>query len=744
VFRRYGVVVLSVALTTALRYALNAQLGTRSIYNFYFLAVTVSALVGGAGPGLAALALSALIAIYLFVPPEFAFALRHADDWIGLAAFVTTGLIIVWLTTRERAVRRQSEASEERYRDLVETSQDLIWAFDTNGIMTYVNQEASLAVLGVDATEVVGRPWAEFVPPDEIDSLKAAFAAVMAGGTLRHRAITALGKDGSPVSLLLNAIPQRSGDRVIGVTGTSVDVTEQRAQERQLELFRVFMDQSPDGILIVDEASRRILDVNQTVCQWLGYSREELLELQTADIVLPHPTMTWEERRAEAYRLGHSTDPSKPPPVIEVDYRRRDGTAVPREVGFRFVVVQGKEYIVAVARDVTDRKRLEQQLQQSLKMEGIGRLAGGIAHDFNNVLTAISGYTELALETLGEGHPVAPDLTEVRDSAARAAALTRQLLAFARKQVIQPRLLSITELVHNLEGMLGRLLGEDIRLNTRLADDLWTVSADPGQLEQILVNLAVNARDAMPRGGTLTFETANVALGTDYAEAHPDVTPGEYVQLTVSDTGVGMSETVQRHIFEPFFTTKEPGKGTGLGLATCHGIVNQSGGHIWLYSEPGRGTTFKIYFPHAVGAAEPVPQALPRDQAIAGGTETILLVEDDRLVRRFATAALQRLGYQVIAAETGDQAIRLAEELREPVDLLFTDVVMPGTNGPEVARRVRAVHPAVRVLYTSGYTDDAIVHHGVAAEGMAFLQKPYSPADVTAKVRAVLDAPADT
>ena len=740
--KKYAVVLLTVLLTTALRYALHGALGTRSIYTFYFVAVTISAVYGGLGPGVAALGLSALIATCLFVPPEFVLTLRSAQDWIGLAAFLVTGLVIIGLTARVRAAREASHASEEQYRSLVETSQDIVWAFDLEGRVTFISQQASRTILGYDAAEIVGRSWSDFVAPEELADHGASFAAVVRGETMRHVPLTAIRKDGVRVDLLVTAIPRRAGaEGVTGVTGTAVDVTGQRIQERNLELFRLLMDQSADGILIIDDTSEAILDANQTICRWLGYRRDELLGRSTQEIVHPHPTLTWEGQRAEAYRLGHSADPAAPPPVLEIQYRRRDGVALPREVGFRYVEVHGLEYIVAVARDVSERKRMEQQLQQSLKMEGIGRLAGGIAHDFNNLLTAIGGYTELSLISVGPEHEAAADLAEIQAAAERAAGLTRQLLAFARRQIIQPRPLSLNDLVGNTEALLERLLGEDIKLLVRLQAELWPVTADPGQFEQILVNLAVNARDAMPSGGNLTFETANVTLSADYSHSHPEVVPGDYVRLTVSDTGVGMSETVQQHVFEPFFTTKELGKGTGLGLATCHGIVKQSGGHIWLYSEPGQGATFKIYLPRAKGLT-PTTQSPPESGAAPeGGTETILLLEDDALVRRFATAALRRAGYRVIETDAVGEAIRLAEELGPGVHMLFTDVVMPGMNGPEVARRIREAHPRIRVLYASGYTDDTIVHHGVVTHGVTLLQKPYSVADLLAKVRTVLDEP---
>ncbi|MEP6573887.1 MAG: PAS domain S-box protein [Gemmatimonadota bacterium] len=735
--RRYGVAVVSVAVTTALRAVLQGVLGTRSIYTFYFIALTVSTFYGGRGAGIAALIISAIVATWLFVPPAFVLTLNYAADWIGLVAYLVAGGTIIAVTASQRAARRRGRESESRYRELVESSEDLIWAFDLDGRMTFVNDEASRIVFGYSAREMIDRPWAEFAVREEGDALAAKFAAVLAGESLRHIPVTALGRDGAKIDLLVNAVPTRNaGGKIVGVTGTSVDVTSQRVQERKFEVFRSLMDHSADGILIIAERTRTILDVNQTFCTWLDYPEAELLGRRIEDIVVPHPTLTWEERQLESYRMGHDT--STPTPVVEAIYLRRDGTQVPREVGFRFVESGGTEVIVAVVRDVSERKRLEQQLQHSQKMEGIGRLAGGIAHDFNNLLTAISGYTELAIAALPEGDPVCDDLAQVANAAARAAALTGQLLAFARKQVIQPRLVSVNTLVSGLRGLLVRLLGEDVVIRTHLADELWLINIDPGQFEQILVNLAVNARDAMPAGGILLMETANVILGDDYARKHPELIPGEYVRLAVTDSGIGMDAKIQERLFEPFFTTKPAGKGTGLGLATTHGIVRQNGGHIWVYSEPGKGSTFKIYLPRATeGIAAAV---VPAPSPAVTGNETVLVVEDEELVRSFAVVALRRLGYQTLDAGGGAEALELARAHAGKIHLLMTDVVMPDLNGRMVAERLLKIHPETRVLYASGYTDDTIIHHGMLESGVDFLQKPYSITELASKVRLVLDA----
>ncbi|MDY7040589.1 MAG: ATP-binding protein, partial [Chloroflexota bacterium] len=377
-------------------------------------------------------------------------------------------------------------------------------------------------------------------------------------------------------------------------------------------------------------------------------------------------------------------------------------------------------------------------LLQAQKMEAVGRLAGGVAHDFNNLLTAITGYTSLLLRNLGEDDPLRGDVEEIKKAAHRAASLTGQLLAFSRRQMLQPKMLDLNTVITSMEAMLRRLIREDIKLVTVLAPDLGYVKADPGQIEQVIMNLAVNARDAMPQGGKLTIETVNTYLDEDYAVQAVDVQAGPYVMIEVTDTGVGMDEEILSHIFEPFFTTKGLGKGTGLGLATVHGIIKQSGGHIEVYSEPERVTTFRIYLPQVEGEIEQVEQVqIPLESLL--GSETILLVEDADIVRALARVVLHRNGYNVLEASHGREALLVCEQHDGPIHLLVTDVVMPEMGGRELAEHLTALHPEMKVLYASGYTDDAIVHRDVFERDTAFLQKPFTPEALMRKVREVLD-----
>jgi PAS domain S-box-containing protein len=402
--------------------------------------------------------------------------------------------------------------------------------------------------------------------------------------------------------------------------------------------------------------------------------------------------------------------------------------------------------MVLVLRDMTERKQAEEalrhteeQLIQAQKMEAVGRLAGGVAHDFNNLLTAIIGYSHLIQSRLDQASPMRNEIDEIYKAGQRAATLTSQLLAFSRKQVLQPKIVDLNTIVANTSKMLSRVIGEDIRFRTILDPGLKPIKADPGQMEQVLMNLAVNARDAMPEGGSLLIETANVYLDEEYAEQHVEVRHGHHVMLVVSDSGCGMDSKTLANIFEPFFTTKEQGKGTGLGLATVYGIVKQSGGHIFVYSEPDKGTTFKVYLPQV--EAEPFSLEPPtQSNSLPLGTETVLLAEDDLQVRAFASRVLKGLGYHVLEAANGEEALRVARLQPEAIAILLTDVVMPQIGGKYLSEKLTRERPEIKVLFLSGYTADSIVHHGVLDEGVAFLHKPFSAGDLARRVREVLDA----
>jgi PAS domain S-box-containing protein len=435
------------------------------------------------------------------------------------------------------------------------------------------------------------------------------------------------------------------------------------------------------------------------------------------------------------------------PFLYELPVRRADGTARILQIRGQAVtdLTGGVVRVIGTAQDVTELKqteealrRSEEQFLQSQKMEAIGQLAGGVAHDFNNLLTAITGYSDLTLLKLNKADPLRRNIEEIKKAGDRAASLTRQLLAFSRRQVLQPQVLDLNSIIEDMGRMLPRLIGENIELRMVLDPGLGMVKADPGQIEQVILNLAVNARDAMPRGGKLMIETKNVYLHEEYVGSHLDATPGPYTQIVVTDTGHGINEETKKHIFEPFFTTKEAGKGTGLGLSTVYGIVKQSGGSIWVYSEVGRGTAFKVYLPR-VGEKPDEHRRRAEAREAPQGAETILLVEDEEILRMLMTEVLEANGYSVFKATDSETAILFCEGHQGPIHLLLTDVVMPGIGGRALAEQLVAIRPDMRVLYMSGYTSDSIVHNGVLDEEMSFLQKPFTPASLAQKVREVLE-----
>ena len=487
--------------------------------------------------------------------------------------------------------------------------------------------------------------------------------------------------------------------------------------------------------VIAMDSDGRITYWNNCARDLYGWSAEEVLGRNIRDDIVPPESAEQEAQIVRALGRGRTWSG-------DFTIRRKDrSTVVAYVTNAPLRAPDGTlRGYVGVARDVTERRHLEEQLRQSQKMEAVGRLAGGIAHDFNNLLTVIKAHAELGLESAESDQPLRGDLEEIRKAATRAAALTGQLLAYSRKQLLQPRVVCPNDVIVGLHPMLARLIGEDIHIETRLHPDVGDVMADPGQLEQVLVNLVVNARDAVPLGGVITIEATNVALDEAYASHGRDaVVPGDYVMLAVTDTGVGIPRDSFEMIFEPFFTTKPPGQGTGLGLSTVYGIVKQSGGHVWVYSEPGIGTTFKVYLPRLPKRSQVVAETRPA-VAAPGGRETVLLVEDEAEVSAVVKRILTRHGYTVLEASGGAEALELATRYGGPIHLVLTDVVMPSITGPALIERLREIRPGLAALYTSGYTDDDIVRRGVLTTSMRFIQKPFTSSDLATAVRDALDA----
>jgi PAS domain S-box-containing protein len=630
---------------------------------------------------------------------------------------------------------------ETRLAAILESAMDAIVSVDEAQRIILFNRAAE-AMFGCSAADAVGSPLARFLPErfrSRHEGWVRSFGST--GSTARRMGalgeVRALRADGVEVEVEASI---SHAETEAGKVYTVVlrDITERKAFEAELRAR--------------DEALRRAQRIGR-VGTWemdaagnLSWSEETF---RIFGLASENPPPNFEQFLVDVHSDDRDTvrafieGLAANPGERQVEYRvvARDGETriVLQRSGVLIGPDGGPARVVGTIQDITELRELEQRLLHAQKMDSIGRLAGGIAHDFNNLLTAILGYTEM-LETELSGDVRLVDFVhQVRAAGERAAELTSHLLAFARKQIVQPRVVDLNVMLGEIERLLRRLLGETIELRTSLASTIGAVRIDPGRFEQVLVNLAVNSRDAMPAGGTLTLETLDVALDEEYARQHPGVVPGRYVLLAVSDTGVGMDAKTQARVFEPFFTTKQAGKGTGLGLSMVYGIVRQAGGHIWLYSEIGRGTTFKIYLPQVEVVAEDAKVVRGAGPA-AGGDETILLVEDEAVVRRMAADSLAALGYRVLTAADGAEAIEIADRYPGAIDLLLTDVILPRRSGPAVAEHVRTRYPECRVLFVSGYTANAIVHHGILDEGVRFLAKPFTPGALGRRVREVLDA----
>ncbi|MBN1139493.1 MAG: response regulator [Anaerolineae bacterium] len=544
------------------------------------------------------------------------------------------------------------------------------------------------------------------------------------------------------------AMERRVHDRTAALKEANEQLQQEVAERRQAEAalqesedkYRSLFNQSVSGIYLHDFEGR-IVDVNQMACLQSGYSREELLQLTVFDLH-PKGAGTIVMPPDEILRQWSEWQPEQRS-TLEAEHQRKDGTIFPAEISTGVIRYGERHLMLAIVQDISERKQaaaeqqeLQARLAQAQKMEAVGRLAGGVAHDFNNMLGVIMGHAELAMRHIDPDHALYSDLVEIHQAAQRSTDLTRQLLAFARKQIITPVVIELNGTIERMLKMLRRLIGEDIELIWRPGVALWPVKIDPGQFSQILINLCLNARDAIAGVGAIVIETQNAARDEAYTADRGWFVPGEYVQLAVSDTGYGMDHEVLTNLFEPYFTTKQEGQSGGLGLATVYGAVKQNRGFIHVYSEPGHGTTVKIYLPRAVGPTVTIETARP---SVSGGQETVLVVEDEPAILRLATTVLERLGYTVLTASHPGEALARAMEYAGTIDLLVTDVVMPEMNGRELATRVMASHPGLKCLFMSGYTANVIARQGVLDEGVWFLQKPFSIDDLALQVRKVLE-----
>ncbi len=612
-------------------------------------------------------------------------------------------------------------------------------ALDRAGVVTSCNRFL-LDLTGWTEAEVIGSNWfARFIPPNE--AAQPMFLAAAQGGglpvTYENDILTKAGVRRR--IRWTNALLRDDAGRVSGTYSIGEDVTERLAIDEALRLSelrnRALVEHAPEAIVVLGLEHGRFLAVNSRAEQLFGMDRETLLLHGPADLSPPLQPDGRSSRERAMEELQAAVRGEIP--RFEWVHRNAAGKDILCEISLALLPSATETLVRGSITDITERKQLQERLMQTSKMESIGRLAGGLAHDFNNLLTVIMGHAEAAQSEVPADSPAREDLAVIREAAERASRLTAQLLAFARKQVIEPRVVALNQLIAGVERLLGRLLGEDIRIVTDLSPELWRVRVDPAQFEQVLINLAANARDAMPRGGRLTITTSNLSVAVPLALPQGEVPAGDYVILAVSDTGPGIDPGVEPRIFEPFFTTKELGHGTGLGLSTSLGIVQQSGGLIAVESKAESGTTFRVFLPRVT---EPVDRSSGPSRGLpAGGTETILLVEDEDQVRRVAERALARQGYRVLAAASAEEALRLSRATTTPIQLLCTDVVMPGMSGRALADTIVRERPGMLVLYSSGYTNDALMQHGVDQPGVHFLQKPYTPALLAQSVRDALD-----
>jgi PAS domain S-box-containing protein len=680
----------------------------------------------------------------------------HDDELLGRSAiregaqdYLVKGQVdehslsrVVRYALERKQVEKAIRESEERFRKIYEGSPVGYQSLDPEGRILDVNP-SWLALLGYQRQEVIGRQFGEFLTPASRADLSERFPRFLECGVTQASEFQVRRKDGEVRSIAFDGVFVRDGKGEPVFSHCVLhDVTEHRRAEEAIrkseEYQRAIIDCSPLPIFSID-LDGNVLTWNASAEKTFGWEAHEV-------VGKPLPIIP-ADKKEEFDALRRRAVAGKQVSGLEFIRQRKNGellnvslwAAPVRDAGGRITA------IVAFMEDITPRKKAEQereklqsQLIQAQKLEAIGRLTGGVAHDFNNILTVIIGNADLARAEAGRESLLDELLGEIKEAGERGSGLVQQLLAFSRKQVLQPEVVNINEVVAEMDRMLRRILGEDVRLETVLAPDLGRVEADVGQMEQVLMNLAVNARDAMPGGGKLTIETANVELDQEYARGHVSVTPGPHVMVGVSDTGEGMSPEVLAHVFEPFFTTKEKGRGTGLGLATVYGIVKQSGGNIWVYSERGQGTAFKIYLPR-VDRAPAGAKERDAGSEVRGGSETLLVVEDEEMVRNLAVRVLKGVGYTVLGAQDGLEALAIVREHDAPIHLMVTDVVMPGMSGPQLASQLLTFRPGMRVLYVSGYTDNAIVHHGVLDAGLHFLQKPFTPDGLLRKVRETLD-----
>jgi two-component system, cell cycle sensor histidine kinase and response regulator CckA len=653
---------------------------------------------------------------------------------VRLSPLDTKQGILVSSAIRDLSGRTRTEEDLRRLASIVACSDDAIIGKTLEGIITSWNHGAE-RMFGYSAKEAIGQSVNMLVPTDRPNEIPDVLERLKRGEIVDHFETLRLRKDGKQFHIEITVSPIRDAmERVVGASTIGRDISERKLREEDQSRLAAVVESSHDAI-IGRTLDGFITHWNTGAQRIYGYSAAEIVGKSSSVLMSPErfPEILETIEKVKCGQIVEESDAIR---------TSQDG----KEIHFTQThapIKNGDGQVIGVstvARDVTESRHLEGMFRQAQKMEAVGQLAGGVAHDFNNLLGVILGYTELLLDRLDPNDPQRKDIDEIRKAGERATLLTRQLLAYSRKQVLQPKVLDLNIVVAGTEKLLQRLIGEDIELLVILNPALHRVKADPGQIEQIIMNLAVNARDAMPSGGKLTVETSNVELDEKYAAQHASTLPGPHVMLAVSDTGCGMDAKTQTRIFDPFFTTKEFGRGTGLGLSTVYGIVKQSGGSVWVYSELGLGSTFKIYLPCVDQVPEPEPLIGPVEK-LERGSQTILIVEDDAALLQVTHRSLREAGYAILVAGSPAEAIHISKNHPGPIHLMVTDVILPGISGSQLASHLSSLRPEMKVLYVSGYTDDAIVRHGVLEPGLAFLQKPFSLKMLARRVVEVLATP---
>jgi two-component system cell cycle sensor histidine kinase/response regulator CckA len=679
---------------------------------------------------------------HISADPDF---LTYADIWKGLFfVFATTGILYVLLrklsrgsNELEKIVAARTEAlrhSEEHYRVLFDNNPLPMWVFERKSLRFLAVNEAAIRHYGYSRDEFLGMTLLDIQPPEEVATVLELISTPTRGlqstENGRHRR-----KDRSiiEVEVTSHSLNFRGVDAELVLAN---DITARRKNEELLlqsqERFAKSFRSSPFGITISSEEEGRYLDVNPAFLEMMGYEFDEMVGKTTVELNI------WADIEQRKVMIDQLKNQHRLTPM-QVRFRTRSGQYRLVELAAERIQLNDQPCVLAIIHDITEAKHLEQQFLQAQKMEAVGRLAAGVAHDFNNMLGVIIGYSEIAKDRLERNHPAQACLSEIKMAGDRAVALVQQLLAVSRQQVLTLRSLNLNSVVHHASRLLLRMIGEDISLVFRPTEPLSSVHADLNQIEQVLMNLAVNARDAMPKGGKIIIETLNQELDETFKLDHLQVKPGPYVMLSFADTGVGMDEATLAKIFEPFFTTKEPGKGTGLGLSTVYGIVKQSGGYISADSEPGRGTTFRIYLPSIDKPAEhlkaPKPETVPH-----AGTETVLVVEDEPALRNLTVQILKDSGYRVLSAESAGRSLALARHYDSDIDVVLTDVVMPDLPGPDLVAEMKKTRAGMKVLYMSGYSKDAMVGQGLFGDDSSLIVKPFSTQTLLSKMRAVLES----